>query len=41
LTIVVVDKDFGLGWNAALEAGGVAVGEEVKITLDAEITRKP
>lgn len=24
-------KDFGLGWNAALETGGVLVGEEVKI----------
>ncbi|HET9100948.1 MAG TPA: YceI family protein, partial [Acidobacteriaceae bacterium] len=25
-------KDFGLTWNAALEAGGVMVGDEVKIT---------
>jgi len=24
-------KDFGLTWNAALEAGGVMVGEEVKL----------
>ncbi|WP_144281894.1 YceI family protein [Chryseobacterium echinoideorum] len=24
-------KDFGLNWNAALEAGGVMVGEDVKI----------
>ena len=28
-------KDFGLTWNAALETGGVLVGEEVK--LEAEI----
>jgi len=34
-------KEFGLGWNKALEAGGLAVGEEVAITIDAELTRKP
>jgi polyisoprenoid-binding protein YceI len=33
-------KDFGLGWNKVLEAGGVAVGEEVAITLDVELTKK-
>lgn len=27
-------KDFGITWNAALETGGVLVGEKVKITLD-------
>ncbi len=26
-------KDFGLTWNKAIEAGGVAVGDEVKIRL--------
>lgn len=31
-------KDFGLNWNAALEAGGVLVGEEVKISIDLEAT---
>jgi len=31
--------DFGLKWNMALEAGGVTVGEEVKISLDVEIMR--
>lgn len=30
-------SDFGLTWNQALEAGGVAVGDEVKITIDAEL----
>ena len=34
-------KDFGLVWNKALEAGGVVVGDEVDITLDVEIFRKP
>lgn len=29
-------KDFGLAWNAALETGGILVGEEVTITLDVE-----
>jgi polyisoprenoid-binding protein YceI len=29
-------KDFDLNWNAALEAGGFLVGEEVAITLDVE-----
>lgn len=27
-------RDFGLTWNQALEAGGVLVGNEVKITLE-------
>ena len=33
-------KDFGLHWNTALEAGGVLVGDEVKITLDVEATKQ-
>ncbi len=33
-------KDFGLVWNAALETGGVLVGEEVKITLDIQAIRQ-
>ena len=32
-------KDFGLTWNAALEAGGILVGEEVTITLDVEYVK--
>jgi len=34
-------KDFGLTWNAPLETGGVMVGEEVKINLEVELTRRP
>jgi len=34
-------KDFGLTWQKMLEAGGVAVGDEVEITIDLEIFRKP
>lgn len=33
-------KDFGLSWNAALESGGVVVGDEVTITLEIEMIRK-
>jgi polyisoprenoid-binding protein YceI len=29
-------KDFGVNWNAMLDHGGVAVGDDVEITLDAE-----
>jgi polyisoprenoid-binding protein YceI len=32
-------KDFGLTWNAALETGGILVGEEVTITLDIQFVR--
>jgi polyisoprenoid-binding protein YceI len=30
-------KDFGVSYNALLEAGGVAVSEKVKIEIDAEL----
>lgn len=29
-------KDFNLGWNAALESGGVLVSEEVKVSIEIE-----
>ena len=32
-------KDFGLVWNAALEAGGVAVSEDVQISLNIELNK--
>jgi len=34
-------NDFGLNWNKTLETGGVVVGDEVEITIDVEIFRKP
>jgi polyisoprenoid-binding protein YceI len=34
-------KDFGLGWNQLLETGGVVVGDEVKISIDAETVATP
>jgi len=33
-------KDFGLTWNQALEAGGIAVGDEVRIELNVEAIRQ-
>jgi polyisoprenoid-binding protein YceI len=32
-------KDFGLGWNTALESGGFLVGEEVTITLEVQFIK--
>jgi polyisoprenoid-binding protein YceI len=39
LTGKIKRKDWGLNWNAALEAGGVLVGEEVKISGDIELAK--
>ena len=33
-------SDFGLTWNQALETGGVVVGDEIKIAIDAEVVRQ-
>lgn len=33
-------KEFGLVWNAALETGGVLVGDTVKIELDVEAVKQ-
>jgi len=32
-------KDFGLTWNAALETGGILVGEDVAITLEIQFIK--
>lgn len=39
-TTTVNRKDFGLAWNKALEAGGVMVGEDVKVSVEAELVKK-
>lgn len=39
-TTKISRKEFGVTWNAALEAGGVLVGDEVKVTLEVELIRK-
>ncbi|HEY8424594.1 MAG TPA: YceI family protein [Limnochordales bacterium] len=33
-------KDWGLNWNAILEAGGVVVGDEVRVNVQTEFVRK-
>ncbi len=33
-------KDFGLVWNKPIEAGGVMVGDDVAITVEAELHKK-
>jgi polyisoprenoid-binding protein YceI len=35
-TTAINRKDYGLTWNAALETGGVVVGDEVRIELNVE-----
>ena len=39
-TTTISRKDFGLMWNRALEAGGVLVGDEVRITIEVELIKK-
>lgn len=38
-TAKISRKDFGLSWNQALEAGGVLVGDEVDISIEAELIK--
>jgi polyisoprenoid-binding protein YceI len=33
--------DFGVSWNSALDHGGVVVGDEVAVTIDAEAILEP
>lgn len=33
-------KEFGLNWNAALETGGVLVGDDVQIAIELEIVKE-
>ena len=40
-TTKVNRKDFGLNWNKALEAGGVALGDDAQLTVDLELTDSP
>lgn len=40
-TVKIKRSEFGLVWNVALETGGFVVGDEVKIEIDVEATRRP
>ncbi|MBN3035954.1 MAG: YceI family protein [Bacteroidales bacterium] len=33
-------RDFGLNWNAVTEAGGVVVGDEIRLVLNIQMVRK-
>jgi polyisoprenoid-binding protein YceI len=33
-------KDYGLNWNAALETGGILVGDDVNITIEAQFIKQ-
>jgi len=35
-TAVINRHDFGVSWNAAIEGGGVVVGDKVTINIEAE-----
>ena len=39
-TAKIKRKDFGLTWNAALEAGGLLVGDDVAISLDIQFVKQ-
>jgi polyisoprenoid-binding protein YceI len=39
-TTKVKRSEFGLTWNVALEAGGVLVGDDIKISIDAQLAKQ-
>lgn len=38
-TAIIKRKEWGLNWNAALEAGGFLVGEEIELSLNVELNK--
>jgi polyisoprenoid-binding protein YceI len=39
-TTTIKRSDFGLTWNQLLETGGLAVGDEIRISLDLEVVKQ-
>jgi polyisoprenoid-binding protein YceI len=39
-TTTVNRQDFGVKWNATMDNGGVVVGDDVNINIDAEMTKQ-
>ena len=39
-TTTINRKDYGVSWNKTLDAGGVAVSDEVALTVNVELTKK-
>ena len=40
-TATIDRSEFGLSWNAALEGGGLVLGDKLKVNIDAEFIRQP
>lgn len=40
-TTTINRHDFGVSWNAALEAGGFTLGDDVKIDIDLQVALQP
>ena len=40
-TTTINRQDFGVSWNSKLDKGGLAVGDEVAITLEIEFNKRP
>lgn len=40
-TTTINRQDFGVSWNAALEAGGLTLGDDVKIDIDVQVALQP
>lgn len=40
-TTTLKRKDFGITWNATLDGGGVVLSDEVAVTIDIELVKKP
>ena len=39
-TATISRKDFGMVWNKALETGGLMVGDDVQLTIEAELVKR-
>jgi polyisoprenoid-binding protein YceI len=39
-TTIINRKDYGVSWNKTLDAGGVAVSDEVNLSVNVELTKK-
>lgn len=40
VTGIIHRKDFGLNWNAALEAGGLTLGEDIKLMANIQLVKQ-
>lgn len=40
-TTTINRQDYGVSWNAALEAGGFTLGDDVTITIDLQVVLQP